>query len=436
MADSSLFLSASPERPEAVVAAIAAASVIKKAFLFEPVIDLIITKLTPEIAQQLCEKLGFEGKQDFMKNPIIVRELLEVLQKEPKIYKGIDLSSVKIEPKLAGSFGNTFFTMNRMSREYVEVILPCELKQEETQLYSADIHQQMLAELSKLSLHLEENSVDNPFIKVICFGSTKKMLSSGMSQLTITPDDLKRKLEEYNEVYIEGLLLANNFDTFLKAIEKIDSGRTKINLTLSSKYILNFDEKEREELRKQRWKNLTELIGKGKIKEIYGNDEEIEVLFESLPEFKENRDMFLMNYSRTHEITILETKGKDGAVLYNKGEKIEVPALYLQPEELKLGNVMGAGDTFLAGFLKAREILGEDSKENLEIALKFGTILATEVLKIPEGSLSKTQIMRNIFEGKEVNSEILKQIVKEMYEEKDKFKDRAIIPSTISRGRE
>ena len=411
-------------------------SVIKKAFLFEPVIDLITTGLTSKITQQICKKLGFEDEQDFMKDPSKVRELLEALQKEPKIYEGIDLSSVKIEPKLAGSFGNTFFTMNRMSREYVEVILPFELKQEEKQPYSVEICQQMETELDKLPLqHLEENSVDNPFIKVICFGSTKKMLSSGMDKLTITSDDLKRKLEEYGEVYIEGFLLANNFDKFLKAIDEIDSKKTKINLTLSSKYMLNFDEKEREELRKQRWKNLTELIGKGKIKEIYGNDEEIEALFGSLPEYTIDREGCLLNYSQEHQIIILETKGKDGAVLYNKGEKIEVPALYLQPEELESGNVMGAGDTFLAGFLKAREILGEDNRENLEIALKFGIILATEVLKIPEGSLSKEKI-KSIVSESEIGSETLKEIVKEMYEEKDRFKDGKIIPSTIFHGRE
>lgn len=408
MSDSSLFLSASPERPEAAVVAIAAASVIKKAFLFEPVIDLIIIVSTPETRQQLCEQLGFKGEQDFIKNSIIARELLEALQKEPKIYKDINLSSVKIEIRLSGSFGNTFFTMNRISREYVEVILPFELKREETQIYSADIHQQMLAELGKLSLHLEENSVDNPFIKVICFGGTKKMLSSGMSQLTITSDDLKGKLEEYNEVYIEGFLLANNFDKFFGAISEIDSKKTKINLTLSSKYI--FNEEQREQLRV--------LIESKKIKEIYGNDEEIETLFESLPGFTIDRERCLLNYSREHQITILETKGKKGAVLYYKGTKIEVPALYLRSDELKLGNVMGAGDTFLAGFLKAREILGEDNRENLEIALKFGTILATEVLKIQEGSLSREQI-QNMFKG-EIGSEILKQIVKERYDQKPK----------------
>ena len=32
---------------------------------------------------------------------------------------------------------------------------------------------------------------------------------------------------------------------------------------------------------------------------------------------------------------------------------------------------------------------------HLEIALKFGIILATEVLKIQEGSLSKEQIIKN-----------------------------------------
>ena len=123
--------------------------------------------------------------------------------------------------------------------------------------------------------------------------------------------------------------------------------------------------------------------------------------------------------------------------MYHKGEKIEVPALYLQEEELKLGNVMGAGDTFLAGFLKAREILGEDNRENLEIALKFGIILATEVLKIQEGSLSKEQIIKNIFKEREINSETLKQIVKKMYEEKDKFKDgKRISAKPIYCGRE
>ena len=51
MSDSSSFLHVSPERPEAAVVAIAAASVIKKAFLFEPVIDLIIIVSTPETRQ-------------------------------------------------------------------------------------------------------------------------------------------------------------------------------------------------------------------------------------------------------------------------------------------------------------------------------------------------------------------------------------------------
>ena len=285
----------------------------------------------------------------------------------------------------------------------------------------------MTTELGKEHLYIEESLVDNSnsFIKIICFSDTKKMLSSGMDKLTITSDDLKTKLKEYNEVYIEGFLLANNFDKFYGALKEINS---KINITLSSKYIFNDEQKEQ----------LRDLIEKGKIKEIYGNDEEIEALFESLfeslSEFKKNRDKFLINYSRINKITILETKGKDGAVLYHKGEKIEVPALYLQPEELELGNVMGAGDTFLAGFLKSREILGEDNEENLKIALKFGIILATEVLKIREGSLSRKQI-QNIFKG-EIGSEILKQIVKEMYEEKDKFKDGAIIHPTISCGRE
>lgn len=419
MTDSSSFLSASSKEPEAVAVVIAAASVIKKAFLFEPVIDLIITGLTQDITQQICKQLEFEGEQDFMKDPDKVRELLEALQKEPKIYEGINLSSVKIEPKLAGSFGNTFFTMNRISCEYVEVNLPFELKQEEGQPYSSEIYKQMTTELGKEPLYIEENSPENPFIKVMCFSNIKKMLSSGMSQLTITSDDLKIKLEEYGEVYIEGFLLANNFATFFGAIEKIDSEKTKINLTLSSKYMLNFDEKEREELRKQRWKNLRELIGKGKIKEIYGNDEEIEALFGSLPVFQTNKDKFLTDYSNNHQITILETKGKNGAVLYYKGTKIEVPALYLRSDELKLGNVMGAGDTFLAGFLKAREILGEDNIENLEMALKFGTILATEVLKIPEGSLSKGQIT-NIFGKNQINSKFLEKIVKERYDRKPK----------------
>ena len=285
----------------------------------------------------------------------------------------------------------------------------------------------MTTELGKEHLYIEESLVDNSnsFIKIICFSDTKKMLSSGMDKLTITSDDLKTKLKEYNEVYIEGFLLANNFDKFYGALKEINS---KINITLSSKYIFNDEQKEQ----------LRDLIEKGKIKEIYGNDEEIEALFESLfeslSEFKKNRDKFLINYSRINKITILETKGKDGAVLYHKGEKIEVPALYLQSEKLESGNVMGAGDTFLAGFLKSREILGEDNEENLKIALKFGIILATEVLKIREGSLSRKQI-QNIFKG-EIGSEILKQIVKEMYEEKDKFKDGAIIHPTISCGRE
>lgn len=386
------------------------ATATKKTFLFEPAIDLIITGLTQDITKGLCEKLEFKDEQDFMKNPSKVKELLEALQKESKMYEDINLSTIKIEPKLAGSFGNTFFTMNRIIPESIGVILPFELKQEDKQPYSAEIYEQMTTELGKEHLYIEESSVDNPFIKIICFGDTKKMLSSGMDKLTITSYDLKRKLEEYNEVYIEGFLLANNFDKFYGALKEINS---KINITLSSKYIFN------EEQRKQ----LRDLIKKSKIKEIYGNDEEIEALFESLSEFKENRDTFLINYSRINEITILETKGKDGAVLYHKGEKIEVPALYLQPEELELGNVMGAGDTFLAGFLKSREILGEDNEENLKIALKFGIILATEVLKIREGSLSKEQIT-NIFEKKEINSEILKQIVEDKYDKKAKFENK------------
>lgn len=386
------------------------ATATKKTFLFEPAIDLIITGLTQDITKGLCKKLGFEDEQDFMKNPSKVKELLEALQKKSKMYEDINLSTIKIEPKLAGSFGNTFFTMNRIIPESIGVILPFELKQEDKQPYSAEIYEQMTTELGKEHLYIEESLVDNSnsFIKIICFSDTKKMLSSGMDKLTITSDDLKTKLKEYNEVYIEGFLLANNFDKFYGALKEINS---KINITLSSKYIFNDEQKEQ----------LRDLIEKGKIKEIYGNDEEIEALFESLSEFKENRDTFLINYSRINEITILETKGKDGAVLYHKGEKIEVPALYLQSKELESGNVMGAGDTFLAGFLKAREILGEDNRENLEIALKFGIILATEVLKIREGSLSKEQIT-NIFEKKEINSEILKQIVEEMYEEKINLK--------------
>ena len=403
------------------------ATVTKKTFLFEPAIDLIITGLTQDITKRLCEKLEFKDEQDFMKNPSKVKELLEALQKESKMYEDINLSTIEIEPKLAGSFGNTFFTMNRIIPKSIGVILPFKLELKEGQPYSAEIYEQMTTELGKEHLYIEESLVDNSnsFIKIICFSDTKKMLSSGMDKLTITSDDLKTKLKEYNEVYIEGFLLANNFDKFCSALKEINS---KINITLSSKYIFN------EEQRKQ----LRDLIEKGKIKEIYGNDEEIEALFESLfeslSEFKENRDTFLINYSKINEITILETKGKDGAVLYHKGEKIEVPALYLQSKELESGNVMGAGDTFLAGFLKAREILGEDNRENLEIALKFGIILATEVLKIREGSLSRKQI-KNMFKG-EIGSEILKQIVKEMYEEKDKFKDGAIIHPTISCSRE
>ena len=143
-----------------------------------------------------------------------------------------------------------------------------------------------------------------------------------------------------------------------------------------------------------------------------------------MPGFTTDIERCLLNYSQKYEITILETKGKDGAVLYHKGEKIEVPALYLQSKELESGNVMGAGDTFLAGFLKSREILGEDNRENLEIALKFGIILATEVLKIREGSLSKEQIIKNIFKEREINSETLKQIVKEKYDKKAKFENK------------
>lgn len=402
------------------------ATATKKTFLFEPAIDLIITGLTQDITKRLCEKLEFKDEQDFMKNPSKVKELLEALQKESKMYEDINLSTIEIEPKLAGSFGNTFFTMNRIIPKSIGVILPFKLELKEGQPYSAEIYEQMTTELGKEHLYIEENSVDNSnsFIKIICFSDTKKMLSSGMDKLTITSDDLKTKLKEYNEVYIEGFLLANNFDKFCSALKEINS---KINITLSSKYIFN------EEQRKQ----LRDLIGKGKIKEIYGNDEEIEALFESLLEFKKNRDKFLINYSRINKITILETKGKDGAVLYHKGEKIEVPALYLQSKELESGNVMGAGDTFLAGFLKSREILGEDNRENLEIALKFGIILATEVLKIREGSLSKEQIIKNIFKEREINSETLKQIVKEMYEEKDKFKDgKRISTKPIYCGRE
>ena len=400
------------------------ATATKKTFLFEPAIDLIITGLTQDITKRLCEKLEFKDEQDFIKNPSKVKELLEALQKESKMYEDINLSTIEIEPKLAGSFGNTFFTMNKIIPESIVVILPFELEQEDKQPYSAEIYKQMTTELGKKYLYIEKSSVDNSFIKIICFGSTKKMLSSGMSPLTdkVKLEDLQKQLKQYNEVYIEGFLLANNFDKFYGALKEINS---KINITLSSKYI--FNDKQKEQLR--------DLIGKGKIKEIYGNDEEIEALFESLPGFTTDIERCLLNYSREHQITILETKGKDGAVLYHKGEKIEVPALYLQPEELELGNVMGAGDTFLAGFLKSREILGEDNEENLKIALKFGIILATEVLKIREGSLSKEQIT-NIFAKKEINSKILKQIVKEMYEEKDKFKDGAIISSTISYGRE
>ena len=44
-----------------------------------------------------------------------------------------------------------------------------------------------------------------------------------MDKLTITSYDLKRKLEEYNEVYIEGFLLANNFDKFYGALKEINS---------------------------------------------------------------------------------------------------------------------------------------------------------------------------------------------------------------------
>ena len=402
------------------------ATATKKTFLFEPAIDLIITGLTQDITKRLCEKLEFKDEQDFMKNPSKVKELLEALQKESKMYEDINLSTIEIEPKLAGSFGNTFFTMNRIIPKSIGVILPFKLELKEGQPYSAEIYEQMTTELGKEHLYIEESLVDNSnsFIKIICFSDTKKMLSSGMDKLTITSDDLKTKLKEYNEVYIEGFLLANNFDKFCSALKEINS---KINITLSSKYIFN------EEQRKQ----LRDLIGKGKIKEIYGNDEEIEALFESLLEFKKNRDKFLINYSRINKITILETKGKDGAVLYHKGEKIEVPALYLQSKELESGNVMGAGDTFLAGFLKSREILGEDNEENLKIALKFGIILATEVLKIREGSLSKEQIIKNIFKEREINSETLKQIVKEMYEEKDKFKDgKRISTKPIYCGRE
>ena len=247
------------------------ATATKKTFLFEPAIDLIITGLTQDITKGLCKKLGFEDEQDFIKNPSKVKELLEALQKESKMYEDINLSTIEIEPKLAGSFGNTFFTMNRIIPESIGVILPFELKQEDKQPYSAEIYEQMTAELGKKYLYIEESSVDNSnsFIKIICFSDTKKMLSSGMDKLTITSDDLKTKLKEYNEVYIEGFLLANNFDKFYGALKEINS---KINITLSSKYIFNDEQKEQ----------LRDLIEKGKIKEIYGNDEEIEALFESL----------------------------------------------------------------------------------------------------------------------------------------------------------
>ena len=150
------------------------ATATKKTFLFEPAIDLIITGLTQDITKGLCKKLGFEDEQDFMKNPSKVKELLEALQKKSKMYEDINLSTIKIEPKLAGSFGNTFFTMNKIIPESIVVILPFELKQEDKQPCSAEIYEQMTTELGKKYLYIEESSVDNSFIKIICFGDTKK----------------------------------------------------------------------------------------------------------------------------------------------------------------------------------------------------------------------------------------------------------------------
>ncbi len=76
-------------------------------------------------------------------------------------------------------------------------------------------------------------------------------------------------------------------------------------------------------------------------------------------------DSQLVAYSRTHEVRICLTNGPS-VVLYSDGKSL----IQAQPPILKVGETVGAGDAFLAGWL-AGELLGLDDKGCLNQALEF-----------------------------------------------------------------
>lgn len=380
-------------------------NILKKQSLFfcEPCVDIVLSNIPLQILEDLdltkdkpCS-FGDDTKFQRLYNSIDWenKTINYTLQNNEIINSIIDYSIIP-----AGSLANTFYTMNRFNQLKInsKIVFSYEfdLADETEKQFLDNINEENIEPIYLT----QKTDVKSRIVKVCCMtvsnknnqkDSEKRMISSTMTPLKLN-NEVKSTIDQQlvlaSDIVIEGFYYKNNSEIIDYIIEEAKALNIKVKLSLSAKFIVE----------KKKNKILRNILD-GKISEIYGNEEEIQTLFQNIKSEEYfvilsnnnvlncNGDIDLKEFSKKYNITILETKGEKGSILYEKGNEYKHKA-----NQSEVINTMGAGDTFLAGFLETRQLFNDNNK-----ALSFATMCTEEILKKPGGSLSCDDIKNNIF---------------------------------------
>jgi sugar/nucleoside kinase (ribokinase family) len=164
------------------------------------------------------------------------------------------------------------------------------------------------------------------------------------------------QIESAAILYLEAYLWrAESPRAAMKAAMKIasDAGR-KIAFTLSDIALIALHRRE-----------FLDLIGTGMIDMLFANEEEVKALAG-----EQDLDTAIAAIAPDVRVLVV-TCGAKGAVAVSGGERVSVPAIWID----KVVDTTGAGDLFAAGFL-----VGQARGRSLEDSLRIGSIAAAEII--------------------------------------------------------
>lgn len=335
-------------------------------FLCNPCVDTLI-KASPKTIRDL----GFSETCDTQFNE---EKRMEI----KRLIKNKEVEKTGIEP--AGSSRNTAVTWKMLDKEAnIEILAPYKL---DTRDKKQGLLYDNLTENKIEFRYLQEETPEGtlPILKIYSIVSTDQkdtrryMISNAIQFPKLTEEEIEGKLEGAKTLTVEGYVYLANQEIVDQIIDIAVKMEIEVNFSISTKFLLE---------NKAARKGLINNLVNGKIRNLYGNDDEIGALAKVF-----NSDVLeeetLVEISDGYGVTILETLGAEGARIITDDKIIKVDAAKIEGDKFK--NTLGAGDAFLGGYLAGKNII-----EFKEEALEMGAAIAKEVISIEGPCIRKEQ---------------------------------------------